>query len=81
MDKTKGRLELGEGGRDAWGVGGVVGGKERQLCLNNNKKNPQKKSNTISLQSLSLFFLLLFGFYIQGNCYMMPLGNPLRLHR
>ena len=30
-------MESGEGGGDGWGRGGVVGGKCRQLYLNNNK--------------------------------------------
>ena len=38
MDKTKGGVESGEGGGDGWGRGVVVGGKCRQLYLNNNKK-------------------------------------------
>ena len=37
MDKTKDRVESGEGGGDGWGRGGVAGGKRRQLYLNNNK--------------------------------------------
>ena len=34
MDK---RVEVGEGGEDGWSWGRVVGGKGRQLSLNNNK--------------------------------------------
>ena len=45
IDKTKGGLESGEGGEDGWGGGRVVGGKCRQLYLNNNKK--KKKRNLL----------------------------------
>ena len=37
----------GEGGRDGWGRGGMVGGKCTQMYLNNNKKNPLKKKDCI----------------------------------
>ena len=37
MDKTKKEFESGEGSGDGWGQEGVVGGKFRQLYLNNNK--------------------------------------------
>ena len=37
MDKTKVGVESGEGGRDGWGGGGVVGRICGQLYLNNNK--------------------------------------------
>ena len=47
MDKTKGGVESGEEGGNGWGWGGVVGGKGRQLYLNNNKikKNNGRKKH------------------------------------
>ena len=37
MDNNKEVVEMGEGGREGWGSGGV-GGKDRKLYLNNNEK-------------------------------------------
>ena len=40
-------VESGMGEGEAWGVGGLVGEKWRQLYLNNNKKKQLKNKNEI----------------------------------
>ena len=55
------------GGGDGWGQGGVVGGKWRQLYLNNNKKK-KKGLNVNSI--LSSFFYSELQKCVSANMYI-----------